>query len=135
MSAPIHCILLIDDDPDDNYVHQLVIEGSGLCDTVRVVENGFKGLDYLEQTNRADSPIPDVIFLDINMPGMNGFEFLEHYRQLEESIRSRIVLMMLTTSTVWSDKHRGGLFDEVKGYLPKPITQDMLQTIVDQHFN
>ena len=134
MPAPIHCILLIDDDPDDNYVHQLVIKESGLCDTVRVVENGFEGLDYLKRVGQPDSPPPDVIFLDINMPGMNGFEFLEHYRHLEETVRRRTVLFMLTTSTVWSDRHRGGLFDEVKGYLPKPITQEMLQAIVDQHF-
>jgi CheY-like chemotaxis protein len=135
MPRPIHCILLIDDDPDDNYVHQIVIEESGLCDTVRVAEDGFMGLDYLKQVDKPDYVRPDVILLDINMPGMNGFEFLEQYRTLDESLRDRTILMMLTTSVVSSDRNRGGLFEAVKGFLTKPITEKMLQSIVENYFS
>lgn len=133
MRKPIRCILLIDDDPDDNYLHQLVIDESGLFDTVRIVENGQKGLDYLAQTDHPDYVRPDVILLDINMPGMNGFEFLERYSQLNQSLRSRLVLLMLTTSINSADTKRANQIDDVKGYLPKPLTRAMLEKIMNDY--
>lgn len=131
MLKPIRCILLIDDDPDDNYLHQLVIDESGLFGTVRVVENGQKGLDYLTQTDHPDYVRPDVILLDINMPGMNGFEFLERYGQLDQSLRSKLVLLMLTTSINSADTKRAIQISDVKGYLPKPLTKAMLEKIMN----
>ncbi|MDB5241216.1 MAG: histidine kinase [Spirosoma sp.] len=95
MSKPIHCILLIDDDPDDNFFHQLIIRESGVCDDVRVAENGLEALHYLTHTDQSDYKRPDVIFLDINMPGMNGFEFVEHYQTLPSDQKSRLLLLML----------------------------------------
>lgn len=133
MRKPIRCILLIDDDPDDNYLHQLIIEESGLFDTVRIVENGQKGLDYLTQTDHPDYARPDVILLDINMPGMNGFEFLERYGQLDQSLRSRLVLLMLTTSINSADTKRATQINDVKGYLPKPLTKAMLEKIMNDY--
>ncbi|CCH54800.1 response regulator [Fibrisoma limi BUZ 3] len=135
MPRPIRCILLIDDDPDDNYIHQLIIDETELCETVRVAENGQLGLAYLTKTDHPDYVRPDIILLDINMPGMNGFEFLEHYRQIDPSLQSRVVLLMLTTSLFPADTTRARQFSEVKGYLSKPLSQDMLQTIVNQHFS
>jgi CheY-like chemotaxis protein len=133
MRKPIRCILLIDDDPDDNYLHHLIIEESGLFDTVRIVENGQKGLDYLTQTDHPDYARPDVILLDINMPGMNGFEFLERYGQLDQSLRSRLVLLMLTTSINSADTKRATQINDVKGYLPKPLTKAMLEKIMNDY--
>ncbi|WP_338872911.1 response regulator [Spirosoma sp. SC4-14] len=135
MPRPIHCILLIDDDPDDNYLHQLVIEESGLCEVVKVAETGVKGLAYLRQTNDPDYIRPDLILLDINMPGLNGFEFLEQYGQLDESLRSSLVLLMLTTSVNPADSKRVAQVPNLKGYLPKPLTLENLQKIVNQYFN
>ncbi|QHV96791.1 response regulator [Spirosoma endbachense] len=135
MPRPIHCILLIDDDPDDNYLHKLIIEESGLCDIVRVVENGPMGLSYLNQINLPDYTRPDVILLDINMPGMNGFEFLHHYSQIDAALRSHFVLLMLTTSLNSADTKRAEQLKEINGYLVKPLTKAMLQGVVDTYFN
>lgn len=135
MSRPIHCILLVDDDPDDNFIHQVVIEDSGLCENVRVVENGIQALNYLTQTEHPDYVKPDVILLDINMPGMNGFEFLEHYRQLPDEYRSSLVLMMLTTSINPADRWRTNGVPEVNGFQSKPLTQAMLQEIVERRLS
>lgn len=134
MPKPIRCILLVDDDPDDNYLHQLVITDSGQCEEVRVAESGFQALDYLTQTDRPDYVRPDVILLDINMPGMNGFEFLERYHQLPDSLKSRLVLLMLTTSLNPSDRQRADGAADVTGYQNKPLTLAMLQQIIDTHF-
>lgn len=134
MPRPIRCILLVDDDPDDNYLHQLVIEDSGLCDEVRTAESGLKALDYLSQPDDPNYRRPDVILLDINMPGMNGFEFLEQYQQLPDRLKSRFIVLMLTTSLNPADRARASGLSEVRGYHSKPLTTAMIQGIVDQHF-
>ncbi len=135
MPRPIHCILLVDDDPDDNFLHQLVITESGLCDEVRVAESGLEAIRYLTQTGQPDYLRPDAILLDINMPGMNGFEFLEQYHNLPDGLKSRVVVVMLTTSLNPTDQTRAIRSAEVNLYQSKPLTQAMLQTIVDQHFS
>lgn len=134
MPRKINCILLVDDDPDDNFLHQLIIEESGLCNHVRVVENGIKALSYLRQQD-TDYIRPDVILLDINMPGMNGFEFLQEYESLSLDLRAHVVLMMLTTSLNPDDETRAHRFANVRGYRNKPLTRDMLENIVETYFS
>ncbi|AQG79492.1 response regulator [Spirosoma montaniterrae] len=134
MPKPIHCILLIDDDPDDNFYHQLVITESGLCETVRIAENGMAAMRYLAQPEAADYERPDVIFLDINMPGMNGFEFLEEYHRLPEELKSLVLVMMLTTSINPADRGQAAAFEVVRGYYAKPLTTGILAEIVARYF-
>jgi CheY-like chemotaxis protein len=134
MKSRLSCILLIDDDPDDNYIHQLVIDSWGKCDAVRVAENGAAALMYLTDTTAANYCRPEVILLDINMPGMNGFEFLGEYHLLADHLKSNVVVMMLTTSLNPADVDRAGQFDEVTGYDNKPLTKAMLDRVLAEHF-
>jgi CheY-like chemotaxis protein len=134
MNKRLACILLVDDDPDDNYIHQLVIEGWGHCDQVRIAENGPDALAYLTNTTAPGYCRPEVILLDINMPGMNGFEFLEEYHLLAEQLKSNVVVMMLTTSLNPSDINRAGQYNEVTGYRNKPLTKAMLDEVIVEHF-
>ena len=134
MNNHFHCILLVDDDPDDNYIHQLVIADWGDCEAVRVAETGPEALAYLTNTSHPDYIRPDVILLDINMPGMNGFEFLTEYHQLSDDLKSNVVVVMLTTSLNPADQNRAEAFGEVTGYNNKPLTKDMLNSIMAEHF-
>ncbi len=134
-SKPIRCILLVDDDPDDNFLHRLVIEDSGYCDRVQVAENGQQALAYLTNQVAPDYCRPEVILLDINMPGMNGFEFLAEYEKLDKLYRAEVVVMMLTTSLNPDDKRRANGHGVVIGYKGKPLTRQMLDDIVEQHFS
>ncbi|MEZ0487665.1 response regulator [Fibrella aquatica] len=131
----LECILLVDDDPDDNYIHQLVITDWGKCNHVRVSENGTEALTYLSNTTDPTYIRPEVILLDINMPGMNGFEFLEEYHRLDANLKSNLVVMMLTTSLNPSDEQRAEQFNEVTGYRNKPLTKAMLDDVLVRHFS
>ncbi|MVM30064.1 response regulator [Spirosoma sp. HMF4905] len=133
MLRPIHCILLIDDDPDDNFLHQVVIDDSGLCDHVRVAENATEALRYLEDTSQPDYIRPDFILTDVNLPGMNGFEFLEQYHYLDDQLKSRLAVIVLTTSLAPRDTQRAAMIEHVKGYYTKPLTSAMLRTIADEY--
>lgn len=134
MPKAIRCILLIDDDPDDNFLHRMVIEDSGLIEEVRVAENGTEALAYLSHTHDHYYVRPDLIFLDINMPGMNGFEFLEEYEKLPPEQKSGLVVLMLTTSLNPSDQRKATEFSTVGGYHAKPLTKAMLQDVVNRYF-
>jgi CheY-like chemotaxis protein len=134
MSKPIQCILLVDDDPDDNFLHRLAIMESGLCETIREARNGPAALRYLSQTESTDYQRPDIVFLDINMPGMNGFEFLELYHQLPLHQRSRLVVLMLSTSLNPIDEQKARQFKDVGGYYSKPLTKAMLEEVVKLYF-
>ncbi|HLK98534.1 MAG TPA: response regulator [Hymenobacter sp.] len=134
MPKPIQCILLVDDDPDDNYFHELIIRDSGVCEDVRVAENGYQALHYLTHTDLPDYTQPDVIFLDINMPGMNGFEFLEQYQTLPRDQKSRLLLLMLTTSVNPIDQKRASISSEVSFYYTKPLTTAILHELVETYF-
>ena len=134
MPRKINCILLIDDDPDDNFLHQMVIEESQLCNHIRIAENGQQALNYLNEPEAPDYLRPDVILLDINMPGMNGFEFLLEYRQLPPDRQAHVILMMLTTSLNPDDEQRAHSYGVINSYRNKPLTRQMLDEIVETHF-
>lgn len=134
MPKPIRCILLVDDDPDDNFYHRLVIEESGLCSEVRIAESGSQALHYLTHPEEPGYERPDIIFLDINMPGMNGFEFLQRYHNLIPEQKSRLLLLMLTTSLNPVDKEKAVESGEVDRYYTKPLTNGMIRELVDQCF-
>jgi CheY-like chemotaxis protein len=134
----INCILLIDDNEDDNEFHEMVIKKAGVCHVVRTAENGIKGLEYIMNSAnpemQQDYPKADIIFLDINMPRMNGFEFLEAYHQLDESLKAEAVICMLTTSLNPDDRKMAMDINEVTDFRQKPLSPEMLQEIVERYF-
>ena len=73
----INCILLVDDNPADNYYNRYIINELDVCNYIQIVVNGLEALEYLRKTTdqhqEGSFPRPDIIFLDINMPCMNGF--------------------------------------------------------------
>ena len=134
----INCILLIDDNMADNEFHKIIIKKSGVCDDVRVVTDGKKALEYLENTGKKNQPelfpLPELIYLDINMPGMNGFEFLEAYKKTAEKLHSKVVIVMLTTSLNNIDQIRAEASGEVDEFEIKPLTEDSLKNTIEKYF-
>jgi len=79
MRKKLNCILLVDDDPEDNFFHQIIINEMKIVKNIDTVRNGIEEIAYFKKENQIP---PNLIFLDINMPKMNGWEFLEEFNNL-----------------------------------------------------
>ncbi|MEO5643134.1 MAG: response regulator [Bacteroidia bacterium] len=131
MKKKLNCILLVDDDPDDNFFHQRIINKMKITNAIEVAKNGIEALEYLKKENQL---IPELIFLDINMPKMNGWEFLGQYKELDEKCKARITIMMLTTSANPDDIKRANEIEDVTGIKTKPLSVEMVNEILAAHF-
>lgn len=134
MKKKLDCIMLIDDDFATNLYHKLVIEESGIAANIVVKDSGEDALDYLKQPFSDDSPKPNLIFLDINMPRMNGWDFLKHYKELPVEKQADYVIVMLSTSCNPDDLARAEQNPFVKDYRGKPLTVQMLEEIMEKFF-
>jgi CheY-like chemotaxis protein len=131
----VNCILLIDDNPADNHFHKIIIEEADVCNHIKVSLNGTEALDYIRKSGTSDEfPKPNIIFLDINMPRMNGFEFLEEYKKLDEKLKSEVVIVMLTTSLNPDDAKKAKENTVVKEFQNKPLTVESLNAVVEKYF-
>ncbi len=121
--------MLIDDNDDDNFYHERIIKRNNAAELV-LVENSAE--DALNHLKTQDVNIPDLIFLDINMPGMNGWEFIREYSKLDKGLQSRVVIVMLTTSENPDDKITA---ENIKiDFKTKPLSKEMLEEITRIYF-
>jgi CheY-like chemotaxis protein len=138
MTTLLNCILLIEDDEPTNFLNRMTLEQAGCARHIRIARSGKEALNYLVscgEDSAEDRPRPDLIFLDINMPAMDGWEFLEHYRSLPADRKADIVLIMLTTSMNPDDEIRTREMPEVTGYENKPLTRPKLDRLFHQYFD
>jgi len=133
----VNCILLVDDNEADNYYHSYIIKDAGICNQIKTALSGEEALIYITKTIdsafAAKYPIPDFIFLDINMPKMNGFEFLEELKKKNESLLKKIIIFMLTSSNDPNEEHKALKTGVVKEFINKPLEADMLSELLDKY--
>lgn len=129
----LNCVLLIDDDESTNFLNKLTLEQAGVVRNIRIATSGQAALDYLRHPAN-ECPRPDLIFLDINMPAMNGWEFLGQYQTLPADKKTDTVLIMLTTSQDPDDEKRTHSIPEVSGFEHKPLNQVTLEKVMRKYF-
>ncbi len=126
--------MLIDDDEDDNFLHEREIKKSEVASIVITKNSGMEALTYLRSMKANKEPYPDLIFLDINMPEMNGWEFLKEYHKLDKELQVPEVLIMLTTSDHPEDKAKAKKWGVVSDYITKPLSQEIIEDISKKYF-
>jgi CheY-like chemotaxis protein len=132
MKSKLNCILLVDDDNDCNFFHKRLLQEMNCTEKIQVATNGAEALEFLKTCS--GDYVPDIILLDINMPKVNGWEFLEAYEKLPIQFKAKIVLIMLTTSLNPDDRVKASTFPSVKGFKEKYLDEGMLQDILKEHF-
>ncbi|WP_375228645.1 response regulator [Roseobacter sp. S98] len=125
-------ILLVDDDRVTNLLHERLISKASVAEHVEVETDGAAALEHLQRVDRHETDAPDLIFLDINMPRMNGFEFLDAYGKLPATQRNRHMIVMLSTSELQRDMARAEADPNVHRFVPKPLQQDELRVLVSE---
>jgi CheY-like chemotaxis protein len=139
MKKKLNCILLIDDDEPTNYLNKMLLEEANCAVQIQVAQSGQAALNYLTSSEdfacKNDSFVcPDLIFLDINMPAMNGWEFLARYNKLEKEHLHKVIMIMLTTSLDPDDKVKANEMTVISGFEAKPLTTEKLKKILKKHF-
>ncbi len=123
-------VLCIDDDPISLSIHEIIIKQTKFCEHTVTMINGQDALDYYEnlKTTSGDTS-PEIIFLDLNMPVLDGWGFLERFDSLYFSHFPKTEIYILSSSVDPSDKLRSEAFPFVKDFISKPITKEILNKI------
>ena len=127
------CILLVDDNPTVNFLNKDLLSRLRVAERLLVAQDGQEALTLLQCGTSPEPECPALILLDMQMPGMDGAEFLEAYQQLPLALRQRIVVLMLTTSLSLNDQQRVERFP-VHGFISKPLDEAKVRDILRQHF-
>ncbi|HXH19888.1 MAG TPA: response regulator [Chitinophagales bacterium] len=127
----LDCVLLVDDDEICNFLNENVIR---LMDGNLKVQNALNSQTAMDFVLARKSDSPLLILLDLNMPVMDGFEFLDEFIHLPEKKRNNIVIVILTSSDYEKDRERARKYNVVSGYVIKPLTHEKMVSIVETCF-
>jgi len=129
-------VLLVDDDSTTTFLHSQLLSRLEVAEQLLVAQNGVEALQTLEQTcTKVDeSAGPLLVLLDVNMPVMNGLEFLETYQKHPLAQKCQTVIVVLTSSTHYRDMERIKALPVASDVITKPLTQEKVATILHRHF-
>jgi CheY-like chemotaxis protein len=131
MLEKLPLIGIIDDDKIYQFMLTRLIKNNMLSERIVTFMDGEKAIQYLSE-NKADTKnIPDIIFLDINMPIMDGWQFLEEYANIKAELKKKIVIIMLSSSVNPIDIERANKITEIADYIVKPIKSEELKRVFD----
>ena len=119
-------ILIIENDETSNFIMKFVLKSSADFDSLESVDNGEEACKYLEEHK---DNMPDLIFLDLHMPGMDGWEFLDWYEQREFKGKSKIVI--ISSSILMEDKLKSQMYADVLDFVDKPLTKETVEKILE----
>lgn len=120
-------VMLIDDNSLDNFINKKLLETNGFAEEVTAYQMATEALTFLQKATVGE--LPDVIFLDIMMPVMDGFQFLDEFAKLPEQLQRQCKVILLSTSESFKDLNRANKNRFVRKFLNKPLTAQVVEAI------
>lgn len=121
--------MLVDDNDTDNFISKRIIEITRFAGEVEVKNSGKSALEYLEENKHSEEKLPDIIFLDINMPIVDGFVFLYEFEKFEDNVKNKCKVIILSSSDNKRDIDKIVNNDHVIKFITKPLTEAALSDI------
>ncbi|MDQ3535982.1 MAG: response regulator [Bacteroidota bacterium] len=122
-------VFLVDDDETSNFLNTLLIRSMKITDKVEISKNGKEALTKFVALKQLDKEWPELVLLDLNMPVMDGFEFLEEYCKLYAEEQEQTKIVMLTSSNSPKDIDKAKKYN-IAGYINKPLTEEKLHNVI-----
>jgi CheY-like chemotaxis protein len=129
MSNFCKMVLLIDDNYIDNILNTKILELTNFADRIISIQDTSEALEYLKLEYDLNKKVPDYIFLDIRMPIIDGFAFLDAFEDFNEGLKNKTQIIMLTSSLAREDESRALLNKHVKCFLKKPLAFDAVESL------
>jgi CheY-like chemotaxis protein len=124
-------LVVIDDNPTDHYIMQRLLHNNYNCEQATYTYDGRLVLDYLEQ-NRETGALPDVIFLDLDMPELTGWEFLEELETFNSAASKSVQVHIMSSSIRSADVFHSKKYACVNSFMTKPLSRDLVNKICEQ---
>lgn len=126
-------VLLIDEDATNNLIFRKLAASTKLAEDLEIYISALDALEYLNNCVKTSDTLPEIIFLDIRMPIMSGWEFLEEYQKIKASFNTEIKIFILSTSNNPNDFEKAKKYSDVKKYLVKPLSIKTLKGISNEY--
>ena len=123
--------IVIDDSKLDCFIAEKVIRNTGKCESVQSFLQAKEALDYIKK-DIAEKPYPVIILVDIQMPVMNGFQFVEEFEKLPAEITNKYKLYVISSSINVIDLSKVHTYDSITEFLNKPITSNNLSLLLSK---
>lgn len=129
-------VMIVDDDDISNFIYRKVIESEDISEKVVDFQRARTALDFLMSNLDNVHELPDLVFLDINMPVIDGWGFLKEYKEkIYPKLPKNLVICMLSSSVYKEDIDRAKSYEIVNEYISKPLTGEQVSDIVSKHFS
>jgi CheY-like chemotaxis protein len=133
MVKKLPIIGIIDDDKIYQFILTSIINKNKLAKSILSFSDGEKAIEYLTDNKTKNEKIPDILFLDVNMPIMDGWMFIEEYAGIKKDITKKIAVFMLSSSVNPSDIERAAEISEISNYIIKPIKFEEVKRIFENY--
>ena len=135
MTKKLSNLTIVDDDPMSSFYIKRLAELGEVANIITIYNNAQGALDYLLNYKKSDQNLPDIILLDIYMPGIDGWGFLLEFNKLKDKLEKKIEIYIISSSNHPQDINRANAIPDVMDYFQKPVTMELLKEITENYYS